>query len=197
MKPSHSSDLPAPKWQVTAALTLSGMILSTLSPLMSEPTHPEWWADGVITEKEANNKAVVNVGQVKNLANRAQAELEKTVVDGAGYEKPYEAPDSPDAAWYETQKSPANLGQVKSAAQPFYNRLNAISPSWVESQFQINGLNTLGVDYFQDADTGYFYPWNPATPVLQNYKPAAVGQLKSAFAMRVRQDSDADGRYSS
>ena len=49
----------------------------------------------------------------------------------------------------------------------------------------MNGLNVLGVDYFKDTSSGYFYPWNPATPVAENYKLASAGQLKVVFALRL------------
>ena len=152
---------------------------------------PIWWADrGVTNASPQQNKGVANLGQAKNMANQAHSELEALLISGAGYSQPFNAPANPDAAWYITQKKSLNLGQLKAVAKPFYDRLNAISPSWVETQLQANGLTVSGTDYFQDATSGYFYPWNPTTPIEENFKVATIGQLKLVFSMRLREDKD-------
>ena len=147
------STLPKPRWQATSGLTLAAMVLSLFTPLMSEPTHPTWWdTRGVKNTSDAENLAVANLGQLKNIANQAHAELATIIPDGSS--APFAIPASPDAAWYETQRGTLNLGQLKAVAKPFYDRLNAVSPSWVQSQLETNGL-VLNSSYFQDAN-GYY-----------------------------------------
>ena len=159
------------------------------SPLMSEPA-PSWWADRAVKNtSEAQNLAVANLGQLKHIANQAHAELESLVPSGTA--APFSVPATPDAAWYETQRKALNLGQLKAVAKPFYDRLNAISTDWVKGQLETNGL-ALNTSYFQ-ATNGYYYPWNPSTPVEENYKVATVGQLKLVFALRFNQSTQNDG----
>lgn len=180
-----------PHWQATSALALTGMILSSVTPLTAvEPAHPLWWGDlGVTNGNPKQNKGVAQLGQVKNTANKAHYELESLLPGGVGFNVPFTIPSAPDAAWYQTQKKALNLGQLKAVAKPFYDRLNEISPAWVETQLQANGLTNT--HYFEDSN-GYFYPWNPATPVSENYKSAQIGQIKVVFALRFRADADSD-----
>ncbi len=184
--------LPKPRWQILSALVSAGMIASSLTSLEAEPTHPLWWADlGVTNANAVQNKGVAQLAQVKNIANMAHFELESLLPGGVGFNVPFIIPNAPDSTWYQTQKKALNLGQLKAVAKPFYDRLNEISPAWVEGQLQASGLATLNTHYFQDTN-GYFYPWSPTTPVSENYKPANVGQLKLVFALRFREDADSD-----
>lgn len=170
------------------------MILSPFIPLVAEPVHPAWWNDrGVKNTSSVQNLGVANIGQLKHIATQAHAELESLLPGGAGFYLPFgPPPENPDAAWYDNQKKVLQLGVMKRVAKDFYDQLNGISSAWVESQLQANGLTTLNTDYFQDATTGYFYPWNPTTPVAENYKVATVGQLKLVFCLRLGQDTDGD-----
>lgn len=187
-------NLPKPIWQTSSALVLSGMILSAFTPLVAvEPTHPLWWGDRNVTNGNAvQNKGVAQIGQLKYMATQAHAELEALLPGGAGFDLPFsQPPANPDAAWYQNQKKALNLGQLKAVAKPFYDRVNEVTTLWPLAQMQTNGLANLGEHYFQGAN-GNLYPWNPATPVAENYKPASVGQLKLVFALRFRYSDDGD-----
>ena len=77
---------PRPRQQVTTALVLAAMVISSFTPLISEPSHPAWWNDrGVKNSNPIQNKGVANIGQLKNIATQAHAELESLLPGGAGY----------------------------------------------------------------------------------------------------------------
>ena len=75
---------------------------------------------------------------------------------------------------------------MKAVAKPLYDRLNESSPAWVAGQLEASGL-ILNVNYFADS-RGFFYPWKLNTPVAENYKTAAVGQIKIVYALRFNQN---------
>jgi len=181
------------RWQATSFLVIFGMVLAAVAPLMSEPS-PAWWSTrGVTNEHPLQNLSVANLGQLKHIATQMYGELDDLFPDGAGYSLAFaNPPANPEAEWYSSQRTTINLGQLKAVAKPIYDRLNAISPSWVESQLRGNGLSSLGTDYFQDTGSGYFYPWNPSTPVEANYKLVTIGQLKLVFALKLKENTDGD-----
>ena len=187
------STLPRPRWQAAAACALTGMLASSFAPLCGEPSHPAWWnARNVKSGNPANNKGVAIIAQLKHISTEGHAELEAVLPGGAGFALPFSPPPSnPDTAWYQDQKKVLQLGVLKRVAKDFYDRLNAISPAWVEQQLQTNGLTTLGTDYYQDANA-YFYPWSSSTPVSENYKPSNLGQLKLTFCLRLGENLDGD-----
>lgn len=126
---------------------------------------PIWWTTrGVVSSAPADDYSAVNIGQLKTIAKKAAMEMEQTLPGGAG------APiqlmiDS----WVQDQPvgtttprddySALNVGQAKSVARKFYDRLTALNPA--------NPANN--------------YPWNGATS-LDDYALVNVGQLKSLFA---------------
>jgi len=190
MLPSHSLKL---RWRVASSLALMSMVLSVFQPLriQAQAEGPAWWISGEVTNSNAvQNNAVANIGQLKNIANATYTELQNLLPYGDGYAPPFDVPDSPDQEWYTEQKKVVNLGQLKAVAQPLYDIINAISPDWVERQLNLNGLSSLGEDYHRDPNTGYFYPWNPDTPVSDNYAVATIGQLKVVFSLYFYHDVD-------
>jgi len=183
--------IPKTRFQVVASLVAVGLSASFV-PLMSEPDHPTWWVDrGVTNANTIENKGVANLGQLKHIAVQAHSELEDLFLDGANYPQSFPVPPSRSPSWYEDQKKALNLGQLKAVAKPIYDRANSIDPNWVLGQLSDNGLLNLGVDHFLDSN-GYIYPWNPSTPVSENYKVATVGQLKLVFALDFRESDDGD-----
>lgn len=177
---------PRPRHRAAASVTLLAMAASCLTPVSSEPAHPAWWGDrGVTNANAVQNKGVANIGQLKHIATQAHAELEDLLPGGAGFDLPFDPPpENPDAVWYEDQKRALNLGQLKAVAKSFYDRLNNIDSDWVKAQMEANGLTVTG--------SPPYYPWNPATPASENYKPANIGQLKVVFALRFRESADGD-----
>lgn len=185
------------RYQAGAAVALVAMVTGIVTPFATAGDPPLWWTNrGVISSAPQNNFGVANLGQAKWMAEQAHTELGATVPGGAGFALANlfpAKPGSPDDAWYEAQKKPLNIGQLKALARPFYDRLNGISPDWVKAQMKDNGLTTLGIHYFQDQTSGYYYPWNPATLPAENYKPANIGQLKVVFSLRFGENLDGDG----
>lgn len=147
---------------------------------------PEWWEDYAATNSNtASNNSPAVLGQVKWMTRCAWTELDSVLPGGAGFALSSvvpPVPGSPDQAWYDAQKAVANLGQLKNVAEPFYRRLQVAAPGWVAEEFDRNGLESWP----------FSVPWDPSTPVAQNYSPAVLGQLKMLFSLRFDEDSDTD-----
>lgn len=171
------------RFQFPTALCACLMLCPTAA-IAGDP--PEWWEDYDVTNgAAANNLGPVNLGQLKWMARCAWYEMNEKLPGGAGFTLESvvpEVPASPDAAWYEAQKTVVNLGQLKNVAHPFYERLLLLAPSWVANQYEENGLE----------DWPYPMPWDPATPKEQNLAPANIGQLKLVFSLRFGESHDGD-----
>lgn len=144
---------------------------------------PSWWASrGVIdTNADQNNYAPANIGQAKWIALKAKDELEYYAPNlASGIDlSAYAVPMTPDQAWYDNQKSMLNIGQLKVVSKPFYDSLPL---DWLKGQMTQNGVsNWVGP-----------YPWNEATPITENYKPANLGQIKLLFSLRFGASDDGD-----
>jgi len=124
---------------------------------------PAWWTQRGVLEPnaQADDYAVANSGQLKNIATQAYQELLAHLPGGAGdmtpgatgylltqvvigWQSPTQATDD---------FSVINLGQLKAVAQPFYQRL-----------VEVGYCNAL--------------PWNGTA---DNYAVANLGQLKNLF----------------
>lgn len=153
---------------VTTALLVAGLLLQSVQAVA-----PEWWeVQGVVNaQRQADDYAAVNVGQLKNLAKKTATELDRSLPGGAG-----STIDVLIATW--AAAAPAGVtrddyaavtvGQLKRVAQPFYDRL------------------------------GLAYPWG--TGPANDFAVANVGQLKRVFAFAVPDtstlgltDTDGDG----
>lgn len=167
-------------------ICLATGIVATVGALWALASPPTWWTDRVEMSGEASPKSPVNLGQLKNMAHHLHAEMEEQLPGGAGFELTSLFPAPPTDVtqeWIDAQKVAVNLGQLKYVAQPFYDRLNAIAPNWVQGEFTANGLSSWP----------HLYPWDPETPVAENKAVANQGQLKLVFSLRLREDADADG----
>ncbi len=126
---------------------------------------PSWWVSrGVLnTNASPNDFAAVNQGQVKNFASNAYMEMQANLPGGAG---------SSIAALINSFSPtnnylPANIGQLKYVAKPFYDRLIAV------------GYTTN-------------YPW-VGSSTTNDYALANIGQLKNLFNWDITKDSVGDG----
>ena len=149
---------------------------------------PSWWAtNGVLKPNAtANDYAAINQGQLKQLAAAAYDEFARRIPGGAG-----PAASAMVANWFQTDGAgrilrdssgsripksgaqvsdfaPVNLGQLKTVAKPFYDRLIAIG--------------------FVGA-----YPWQGAPNPPNDFAMANIGQAKFLFSFDLTQDSDHDG----
>ena len=179
--------MPKTHWRTTSLLVSASMIFSTVAPF-AEPLAPMWWSaperavlDSTATE---NNHAVANLGQAKWVATQALAEL-ASIAPSLAVQIDLstvfpDPPAIPDAAWYDAQKAPLNLGQLKAISHQFYDSL---PPVWLADQALQNGITPWVAPY----------PWDINTPVEDNLKIANIGQLKAVFSLRFRQDIDNAG----
>ena len=184
LKKSQPQQLPRPLWQVTASITSFSILLMTLIPY-AQP--PQWWADKNIIDpdKAENNNAVANIGQAKHVFQQTADTLNAILPSAESVDlsdRIPAKPAAPDAAWFKQQKTAVNLGQLKHLITPIYDRLSSIAPQWLADQMIQNGIQTWAVDQQ--------YPWNPDTPLAQNYAVANIGQLKFLASLRFNQDKD-------
>jgi len=120
------------------------------------PGPPWWYARGVIDSAAGTNDfAAVNQGQVKWIAVQAHAELSQS--DDWNPSGPEESTITNMVYGFTATNNylPANIGQVKNVARPFYDWLGA-------KQGSTN------------------YPWG-AGPFTNDFGAANIGQMKNAF----------------
>jgi len=161
------------------------LVLANLSALPAAP--PGWWLEEdtrVVSEENApNDFGPVNIGQLKHMATQAKKHLDAFLPDGAGpaidtlvsgFEPRSGVSYSPEElqAIRVANHSPANLGQMKAVAKPFYDRLAA------------EGYDTKANLIFRGYPANWLqdYPWDPQSPKIINYSPANLGQLKLIFS---------------
>lgn len=164
--------------------TLAACLLSTIS-LYAAP--PDWWSapetEIIDSEAEEENYAPANLGQLKHVAKQTQAHFNELLPEGSGVTiASLTASFEPRPGQGYTQQeiesfikdnySPLNLGQLKAVAKPFYDRL-------LESGYDTRA-NLIARGY--PSNWAYEYPWDPQTPVSENYAPANIGQLKLVFS---------------
>jgi len=182
--------------RLARALLLILPICGTMTVLADDPG---WWGSGdppaVDSTLSATNHAPATVGQAKWLALEALRALEPIApaigdaIRGDLEElADFTVPDPKTDAWREKQRAALTLGQLKALALPFYNHLNAESPSWVLDQIEARqgGTATSGTHYWQVTgnaayQSGGYFPWNPATATAVNHQAAGLGHLKSVF----------------
>ncbi|WOO43394.1 Ig-like domain-containing protein [Rubellicoccus peritrichatus] len=177
------------KWKTSLRALCAFSVLSVSS--FVTPAHadlyPQWWIDqGVIMDGQqspaapgetghdpaawdawvAGNFTPANAGQAKNLAQKAMFEMEAKQAGSAGTTITSLVNGFSSTA--ETGFVPINAGQVKNLAKTFYDRFHEVDFTVTLSDGTIIADNT--------------YPWDPATPVEQNFTPVNVGQLKNVFS---------------
>lgn len=125
---------------------------------------PQWWVDRGIVDTNAvsNDYAPVNQGQVKHMAEQAREEFEINLPLGAGTNINLLVEGFTGNQNY----VPANIGQLKYVAYPFYARL-------------------IRIGFLQE------FPWGSSTNSA-DYAMANIGQLKNLFGFDLGIDSDAD-----
>ena len=139
------------------------VVCTMASPLL-HAAPPTWWAArGVLdTNKQANDYAAVNQGQLKNIAQQALVAMDASF-NTLGL--PVDTTDvlhttvsgwsQPDGTRNDYQA--VNLGQVKHMAQMFYDRFRAVN--------------------YTDR-----YPWTGLESLSNDYATANVGQVKNLFS---------------
>jgi hypothetical protein len=151
---------------------------------------PAWWSEGspsvIVTGAEQNNKGVANIGQAKFVAKRALEALravQPVTADAIEQEligtgKPLVSWDAPTNDEQRLkQYQPLLIGQMKAISAPFYTKLHALSPEWLEAELVANQTKDT-------SDPLNYFPWTSTTADDANKAPATIGQLKAVFALR-------------
>src|SRR4051812_28656376 len=123
---------------------------------------PAWWSQRnvLVHNAQPEDYAPANQGQLKNIARAAAAEMDAQLIGGAGDET-HALLNSWNFVRSETNDFAAvNLGQLKSVAKPFYDR-----------------LISAGV-----ADT---YPWSSSINDADDFAVATIGQVKNLFSFEI------------
>ena len=152
-------------------LLLLGIALAFV-PLVLMAQAPQWWATrGVQNGNPANDYAAINQGQLKYIATAAVAELDDKLPDGAGtnlhtlidkWSTLQEDGSRVATSGSNTNDYAAvNLGQLKTVARPFCDRL-------------------LAMGYNGHPLKSGTYPWLSGT--ANDYAMANIGQVKNLFA---------------
>lgn len=174
-----------------------GLLLALVSAAFAAP--PLWWSGGnppVINSNPANNKGPANIGQAKHMAKFAldalrpvlPAVADEIEADLVGVGKPIPSWAAPATqAERDKNHAPLLIGQLKAIADPFYTRLHATAPTWLEAERTANGTH----------HPGSIFPWTSAVSDDNNKGLANIGQLKAVFSLRFEAlstfDSDGDG----
>ena len=143
-------------------------------------------------------KLPARIGQLKHVAARARSYLDLKLAHrgGAGAEIAAMvngfAVTGDDAA-------PANVGQLKVIAAPFYRRLGAVGLD-VRPTLIAHAVNAQSSGYAAQlaAQSPPIYPWAASAPPAEEEAPCSIGQLQHAFAFDLDStltflDSDTDG----
>ncbi len=143
-----------------------GVVALVALAAIAATNYPSWWITrGVVNTNAAPaDYAPVALGQLKWIASNACDELQTNLPGGAGT-----GVIALIRGFSLTNNySPANQGQLKRTATPFYDRL---------------------------IEEGYTnaYPWTPGTSDDADFAPASQGQVKNAFSFDLSYDIDADG----
>ena len=145
-------------------------MLMFLCPVAS--ADPGWWSqhllNPVLSGQPAENKAVVLVGQFKNIVRVARLELEADLPGGAGSELTGLVQQWDAAPIHPDNRKPILIGQAKNITSMVYDRL-------LEERF---------IDK---------YPWTDTPTDDWNSNVLLIGQLKNMFSFEIDVDSDSDG----
>lgn len=148
------------------------LYLSAIAPeATADSAFPQWWQvrGAVDPNQTAHDYSPLTLGQLKWLAVNARNEMNAYFGAGANIIAVVGAFSNTNNYY------PANLGQVKYVAQPFYDRL-----------YEFNLTNTF------PANMPGYYPWGNASST-NDYASALIGQAKYVFSFDSAVDSDGDG----
>jgi len=146
--------------EVITLLLFAGLMLQSATAVA-----PDWWStrSALMLDADSDDFAVANLGQLKNLARKAAQEMNDSFPGGAGtaLNAMIDAWTAPPATGVSRDDYAAlTLGQLKTIAKPFYDRLADVG---------LRPANT--------------YPWTGTNP--DDYALANLGQVKTVFAFPV------------
>jgi hypothetical protein len=162
----------------------------------SAPTTTIWSATG--PPLDADNRAPVNVGQLKLVAVQAREYLDIQLAHLGGVGEAI-LDETTFASAGEDDHAPANLGQLKRVAAPFYQRLHdAGIDVRVSLVSHVDSASQGGYMQMLNAQQVPRVPWDPAAGTASDSAPVNVGQLKLVFSFSAdmsdlsTDDSDGD-----
>ncbi len=186
-------------------IPLASFAQESENPSPSSTPLPAWWTASSSRILDtgagsvADNFAPLNIGQLKHAVSMAYVYLNETVPGYLPFEisdlippaPPRGEPETPARSvyeeWLRSNYAPANLGQLKAMAKPLYDALLFLGYD--------TRANLVARGY--PGTWSLPYPWNPATPAIENYAPANIGQLKMVFSFDLSEllefFSDVDG----
>ena len=142
--------------------------------------------------------SVHTIGQAKHMAAMALAELQ-TQLSPEDYQALYDdvaaignlaVPQTPTE--FNNQRHVLLLGQLKTIAKPFYDRLRTLDAPWLNNEMIAASIRVT--EPGSNPITYSPYPWSVAVSDDQNKAVATLGQLKAIFSLRLESiDSDHDG----
>lgn len=146
--------------EVITLLLFAGLMLQSATAVA-----PDWWSTrgALMPDTDSDDFAVANVGQLKTIAQKAAQEMNDSFPGGAGTALNAMVNDwlAPPASGVTRDDYAAlTLGQLKTIAKPFYDRLADVG---------LRPANT--------------YPWTGTNP--DDYALANLGQVKTVFAFPV------------
>jgi hypothetical protein len=163
------------------------LVCFLIAPNISSANDPPWWNEPntkiwVNIPQNVDNYAPVTVGQLKHVAAMARIHLQTTLSEVGGEGNAVAAIVDGFSIVDPGNAAVANIGQLKSVAKPFYDRLAQVGMNWQSGAFG------AAID---------MYPWTGTTHP-ENRNPCNIGQLKNVFSFSVSQefltnDSDEDG----
>jgi len=151
---------------------------SSLSSWADPLPDPGWWTDDVAetriidAQAQTNPYAPVTLGQLKHVAAMARKHMDVELAAEGGAGTTIDSMVNGFDTQTSANLTPVNLGQLKAVAKPFYDRL-------MEVQYDTT-FNLVSRGY--PSEWEHDYPWDPQTPVSENYHPANQGQLKMVFS---------------
>lgn len=168
------------------------LALATASQMHGQS--PAWWtAPGTsIIQSGAtpNNSAVLNIGQLKNVASQAKKSLAPAIPTTPKASSSYVASNAKFELDYVDSNfdvsggnyALANLGQLKATAKSFYDVLVSLGYD--------TKANLIAHGYPSSYTSNY--PWTQ-TSTPANFAPVNIGQTKLTFSFDTALDSDSDG----
>lgn len=155
---------------------------------LTHAADPGWWTSrGVVSGSPASNRSPATIGQAKHMVKQALAEMQVRLPAGEYSTLQAEVAGIVDLtlpvtpADFEKQRSVLLVGQVKAMARPFYDRLRALNPAWVNSKMYQNNIRVLESDLAPNTYSPY--PWSVTTADDKNKAVATIGQLKAVFSL--------------
>ncbi len=169
---------PVSRWELVHWLLLFFLALAGRQVLaQSNPAYPTWWANySVLSGSTADDYGACNQGQAKNIAVAAVGELDNDLSQfgGAGGTLDALAVSFTGTTSATDDYTAVNLGQLKSLAQPFYDRL-------------------LSLGYTLGPLSSGTYQWVGNGLSANDYAMGNIGQLKQLFSFDVTFSSANNG----